>query len=294
MGVSEFTGIIGKGIDLGNVGDIGFCEALQYFGEDPQIKIIAIHMEGIDQGKEFLSLASRIVKKKPIIIHKTGMGETGAKAAASHTGSMVGNYRLYKAALEQAGVIFLEEDGKMSHAVKTLLHLPTMKGDNVAIISVSGGAGIMGSDGLERCGLKHASLSPETINQIAKLSPEWMSLGNPLDIWPAVMLHGLQKVYSLALKAALNDPNVDGVVCIAISPDLPGYSFLDISETLNRVVEEEMSSKPVIAWLYGPNTPEISERIESKKRIMVYPTLDIAMWSLTLLRDRHEILTTET
>ena len=289
VGVNEFSGMIGKGIDLGNACDIGFYEALKYFGEDPQIKIIAIHMEGIDQGKEFLSLASRIVKEKPIIIHKTGKSAKGAKAATSHTGSMAGNYQVYKAALKQAGVIFLEEDGKMSHAVKTLLHLPTMKGDGVAIITFSGGAGIMGSDGLERYGLKHVSLSPDTIHQIAELSPDWMSLGNPLDIWPAVMLHGVHKVYSLALKAVLNDPDVDGVICIAISPKLPEFNFLDISEPLNRVVEE-MPSKPVIAWIYGPNTPEIGDRLESKKRIMVYPSLEIATWSLSLLRDRYKIV----
>ncbi|MBE9593908.1 MAG: CoA-binding protein, partial [Proteobacteria bacterium] len=67
VGALEFSGTIGKGIDVGNACDIGFCEALSYLGEDPDIKIIAIHMEGLNKGKEFFSLARRIVKKKPII-----------------------------------------------------------------------------------------------------------------------------------------------------------------------------------------------------------------------------------
>jgi acyl-CoA synthetase (NDP forming) len=100
----------------------------------------------------------------------------------------------------------------------------------------------------------------------------------------------VHKVYKLALRAVLNDPNADGVICIAISPKLPEFNFLDIAEPLNRVMEEEMPSKPVIAWVYGPNTPEIADRLESKKRIMVYPSLDIASWSLSLLRDRYKIL----
>jgi len=100
------------------------------------------------------------------------------------------------------------------------------------------------------------------------------------------MLHGTHKAYSVALKAVLNDPSVDGVICIAIAPMIPEFSFLDVSETLNRVMQEA-PPKPVIAWLYGPNQREISKRFESKKTIMIYPTLEMAAWSLSLLKERH-------
>jgi len=246
-------------------------------------------MEGLNQGKKFLSLAKRVVKEKPIIIYKTGSSETGAKAAMSHTGSMAGNYQVCKAALRQTGVTLLEESGQMSHAVKTLLNLPVMKGNRVAVITYSGGAGIMGSDGLERHGLKLASLSPETIHAVAELSPEWMPLGNPLDVWPAIMIHDAHKSCSVALRAVLNDPNVDGVMCIALAP-MPEFSFLDLSEPLNKVMEEFPPDKPVITWSYGPNTKEVGQRFESKKRIMNYPTLELAAWALSLLRDRHKIV----
>ena len=76
----------------------------------------------------------------------------------------------------------------MPHAVKTLLNLPPMRGNRVAVVTYSGGAGIMSSDGLERYGLELASLSPGTIRKVAELSPHWMPLGNPLDIWPAIWL----------------------------------------------------------------------------------------------------------
>ena len=289
VGALEFSRNIGKGIDIGNACDIGFYEALKYLGEDPEIRIVAIHMEGVNQGKEFVALAGKIVKEKPVIIHKTGSSEKGAEAAISHSGSMAGNYQVYKAALKQAGVTFLEEDGQMVYAVKTLLHLPPMKGDRVAVITFSGAAGIMTSDSLERYGLKLATLSPETIDKIAQLSPEWMPLGNPLDIWPAVMLHGTDKAYSMALKAVLKDPHVDGVICVAIGPEIPEFSFLDVSDALKKVTDQ-LPDKPVAAWLYGPNPGEIGEKLESTKRIMVYPTLEVASWALSLLRDRYEVL----
>jgi acyl-CoA synthetase (NDP forming) len=75
VGAVEFSGTIGKGIDIGNACDIGFYDALRYLGEDQDIKIIAIHMEGLNQAKEFVSLAARVVKEKPIILLKTGSSE---------------------------------------------------------------------------------------------------------------------------------------------------------------------------------------------------------------------------
>jgi len=283
VGAQEFSGTIGKGIDIGNACDIGFYEALKYLGNDPDIRIIAIHMEGLTKGEKFLSLAKKVVKKKPIIILKTGSSETGAKAAISHSATMAGNYQIYKASLKQAGVVFLESDGQMIHAVKSVLNLPALKGNRIAVITYSGAAGIMVSDALERYNLELSALYPETIQEVAKLSPDWMPLANPLDIWPAVMKHGTGKAYSIALKAVMNDPQVDGVICIAIAPRLPEFSFLEVSKSLNTVIEE-LPDKPVVAWLYGPNPEEISTKFEKKKRIMIYPTLDLAAWSLSLLR----------
>jgi acetyltransferase len=177
----------------------------------------------------------------------------------------------------------------MPHAMKTLANLPVMQGNRVGVITYSGGAGIMVSDGLEKHNLCLAAFSAGTIDQLAALSPQWLPLTNPLDIWPAVMLYGARRAYSVALKAVLNDPEVDGVICIAIAP-LPEFSFLDVSETLNAVMDESPTRKPVIVWTYGPNTAEVQKRFESRNRIMVYPTLELATWALSLLRDRYKAI----
>ena len=289
VGTDKFSGGIGKGVDLGNACDIGFYDVLKYLAEDPCIKVIAIHMEGLNQGQEFLALAGRVVRDKPIVIHKSGSSQTGARAAMSHTGSMAGNYQLLKAALHQTGVTFLEDGGHMPHAVKTVLNLPPMKGKRVAVITYSGGAGIMISDGLEKHGLQLAALSTETLDAVVKMSPGWMPLSNPLDIWPAVMVHGAHKAYSTALRAVIKDPNVDGIICVAIAP-LPEFSFLDVSGPLNEVMEEMPADKPVIAWIYGPNTREVQKSFEAQNRIMIYPTLDLAARALSWLRDRFRAI----
>ncbi|GAG29112.1 unnamed protein product [marine sediment metagenome] len=174
-------------------------------------------------------------------------------------------------------------------AVKSLLHLPPMKGNRVAVITPTGAGGIMVSDALERYGLKMASLSETTIKQIADLSPEWMPLANPLDIWPAAMKHKLKDVYAIALKAVLDDHNVDGVLCISIAPEITESAFLDVSEIINGVVSK-LPDKPVVAWLYGPNQKEINEKLERKERVGAYQTIERAVWSLSLLRERQQFL----
>ena len=290
VGPTKFSGMIGKGVDLGNSCDVGFYDMLKYYADDPDIAVIAIHMEGLNQGKEFLSLAARVVKEKPIVVHKTGSSATGAKAAMSHTGSMAGNYQLLRAAMKQAGVTFLEEGGQMPYAVKTLLNLPPLKGNRIAVITYSGGAGIMISDGLDKHGFQLADLNEKVIDRVAALSPGWMPLSNPLDIWPAVMVHGAAKAYSEALEAVLKDPGVDGVMCVAIAP-LPEFSFLNVSGTLNEVVAAVPPEKPVIGWIYGPNIPEVQKQFESNNRIMIYPTLELATQALAWLRDRYRVIT---
>jgi acetyltransferase len=289
VGAANFSGQIGKGIDLGNASDIGFYEALEYLGDDPDIQIIAAHMEGLERTRDFLSVAARVSKTKPVLVLKTGKSETGARAVASHTGALAGHFKIYQAALKQAGVLFLDEDWQMSQAVRTLLHQPPMAGDRVAVITVTGAGGIMVSDAFEKYGLRLATLAQDTIQAVADMSPEWMPLGNPLDIWPAVMRHSLKEVYPVALKAVMADPGVDAVLIMSIAPDLPPFEFLDVSEGVNRVLTGA-EDKPVVAWLYGPNRDGVGRRFEQEDKILVYGSIEQLAWSLGLLRERGKFL----
>ncbi len=126
-----------------------------------------------------------------------------------------------------------------------------MWGKQGAVITLSGGAGIMCSDGLERRGLELAELSTMTVEELADLPPDWMPLGSPLGIWTAVMLHGARKAYLTILKAVLNDPNVDRIMCIVIAP-LPEFSFLDVSVVLNNIMEELSLSSPLSPGFTDP------------------------------------------
>jgi len=289
VGAKRFIGAIGKGIDIGNACDIGFYECLRWLGDDCDIKLIVLHMEGIEQGREFMRLASQIAREKPILVLKTGSSETGSKAAISHSGSIAGDYQVYRSALRQAGLILLDDGDKMKDAVKTLLNLPSMKGNRVAVLTITGAGGIMASDAIERYGLKAAKFSDETLEHIKRLFPDWIHVGNPTDLWPAVMNHGIKHAYSKTLENVLQDPNVDGLLCISVAMNLPEYEDLNISEELNQVISKN-NRKPVVMWLYGPNTDEISTRVERYGQIMTYQSIEKAAWALSLLWDREKIL----
>ena len=96
---------IGKGIDLGNACDVGFVESLEYFEQDDEIKVVALHIEGVRDAKGFIAVAQHIAQKKPVLALKTGRSEHAAAAAQSHTGSLVGKDEVWEAAMKQTGII---------------------------------------------------------------------------------------------------------------------------------------------------------------------------------------------
>jgi acetyltransferase len=289
VGARVFTGQVGKGIDIGNGCDVDFADALEYFEEDPEIRIIFVHAEGLKDGRRFFQVAQRVSGQKPIIAMKTARTQRSARAAASHSGSMTGDHEVCEAAFRQAGVISARDSAHAMDLTKILLHLPPMEGNRMGLITFTGGGGIMLIDSLQEYGLELSDLSPSTIRQIKDLSPEWMPIQNPLDIWPALMKHGLEHVYGVALEAMLGDANVDGVICIAIAPDLPDNAFLDATGVIQRTAAA-VPQKPVVAWLYGPNQPLVSERLEEGGKVMTFPTLPRAARALAALWERGNFL----
>lgn len=100
----DIFGGVGYGVDIGNASDLGFNEVLEFFGREERIEVIGLHMEGIRGGRQFMELSREIVRKKPVIVYKTGRTREGAHAASSHSGSLAGEDHVYGAAFKQAGI----------------------------------------------------------------------------------------------------------------------------------------------------------------------------------------------
>jgi acyl-CoA synthetase (NDP forming) len=289
VGSPIFTGMMGKGIDVGNGCDLDFADALEYFGADEEIRVIFIQIEGMRQGKRFFEVARTVARAKPILGMKTARSPEGARAASSHSGSMVGNHEVFDAAFRQAGIIAVRNQEEVLDFTKAFLHLRPMNGNRLGVITFTGAGGIMMVDTFQDHGLDLVDFSPNTIWRIKELSPSWMSIGNPMDIWPALMKHGMNKVYRTALENILRDPLVDAVVCIAIAPLLPEQEYLDVTGIIKETAAC-FSQKPVVAWLYGQNQEEVSRALEEGGRVLAFPTLARVARTLAALYRRGQFL----
>lgn len=275
VGVSHLIGGMGIGLDVGNACDVSIVECLEWLGSDDRLKVIALHAEELRAGREFIQVAERVSRRIPIVALKTGRSSEGARAAASHSGAMAGEDRVVDAALRKAGVIRVEETQDQADLVRAFERLPPMKGNRVAVVTLTGAGGIVLLDAMERHGLHLAKLTDETLNDIQSLSPAWMPLSNPIDIWPAVMKNGMHKAYGTALKDALADPGVDGVLCIALGLEEAEQENLGAEEVIQDLSEKY--DKPVVAWLYGSRNEETTRLLARHGRALPVPSLERAV-----------------
>lgn len=273
MGFPHFK-FIGKCLDLGNAADIDIVDALEYFCTDPQVEVIAMHMEGIkhSKGKRFIMVAKEAVRRKPVIVLKTGKSERGARAVASHTGSMSGTDSIYSGVFKQCGIIRANDIDEFTDLCRAFLSLPLLCDNRIGVITGSGGIGIAVTDICEQSGLRLAKLSNNTISGLQKFFPAWFSVDNPLDIAPAatIMGHPRQQTYRMALRYLLRDENVDAVIFVG-HPISPGESWNPSRPAIE--VGREFPQKPILFWLYGHYAQKVSTQIEKESTLMVCPSV---------------------
>jgi len=263
VGMSKF-------ISLGNMTDLDESDFMEYLKDDKATKVITAYLEGVKDGRKFLEAARNATKKKPVVILKSGRTEAGAKAAASHTGSLAGSYTIYQAAFEQTGVLEARSMRQLFNYAKALTMQKPAKGDRVAIVTNGGGAGVMMSDGVLEVGLKMADLSEETKEKFAKAIvegklPAHMSYKNPIDI----IGDAPSRRYEVAMRYALEDENVDVLAVIALfqSPALDD----GIVEAVGRMQEY---GKPVVFIAPGGVYPEKMARRIEKTGVPVFETVE--------------------
>ena len=243
---------ISKICDFGNKCDVNEVDILPYLADDPSTDVICMHLEDIRDGQRFGQVAKEVVARKPVLVLKPGRTEAGAKAASSHTGSLAGDDVIYENALKQAGVIRLRTWREYWDIPKALSLQPLAKGNRVAIITATGGAGVMLTDAAAEAGLIPATFTPATRTHLHTLSPRWGS--NPVDVGPQMSLRDNPfAVYSEVVPVVLSDPNVDclAVVCHFGSPIVKVLT--ELAPTIAKI------SKPVTVFGYGIDLADMQE-----------------------------------
>lgn len=199
-----------KMVSLGNKADITETEVLKFLGDDPDTDVIAGYIEGVKDGMEFLSVSMEVSKRKPIIILKSGNSDAGARAVSSHTGTLAGMEKVYKAAFTKSSIIRANTIEELLNYAKVFSCQPLPKENRLAIITNAGGPGIIAADACEISSVKMATFSNGTIKKLRESLPPICSIYNPVD----VVGDADAKRYSIALTAVAEDEGVDGILVI--------------------------------------------------------------------------------
>jgi len=186
-------------VSAGNESDLGAGEFMDYMVQDASTDVILLFIEGIRDVEKFLVAARRAAEmRKPVIVTKVGRSGAGERAAASHTASMAGWSAAYDAVFAKYGFIVSNDLDEAVTIAAVLTTSPLPKGDRVAVLTVSGGAGIWGADTVSMQGLKVPELSQAVQNQIKQWMPSYGAAGNPIDVTAqGVSSGGLQKTIDL-------------------------------------------------------------------------------------------------
>jgi len=171
-----------EGFSVGNEAMADITDCIEYLGLCPNTKVIALYIEGIKRGREFVRVAREVSKKKPIVAYYVGGSEAGSKAGLSHTGAMAGPDLLYDGIFKQCGIVRASSAEELFDMCFVLGTQPVPKGDRVAVLTHSGGPGAAAADTIDRSGLKLANFSAETLQRLAGLLPRTAQMGNPVDL----------------------------------------------------------------------------------------------------------------
>jgi acetyltransferase len=253
LGISKF-------ISIGNMVDINQADILRYLSTDNDTQVIALFIEDIRDGQEFMEAASEVSRLKPIVAFKAGRSEAGTRAAKSHTGAMAGSYEVYEAAFKQSGVISAlntEEFFDVTMALSSWYGcLP--KNNKLAILTISGGPSVTASDTCEEIGLGVPKFSEKTREQIRKYIPFFGADSNPVDMTPQMNPNN----YDACVDTAFSLKEIGGAIAINVGLDRTKFASAFVKAS-------QKHTKPVVSFTI--DTPELS-KVFNQNKIPIYPT----------------------
>ena len=244
MGFSRF-------VSLGNKALLDEAAVLRFLGADPHTKVILGYCESVDDGAEFMAAAREVSSRKPVLMLKAGSTAAGARAVSAHTGAASGSPAAYRAAFRQSGVLQVDEAAQLFGLAQAFATQPLPAGPGLAILTNSGGPGILAADACARSSLTLPRPSTETLGRLTEILPSFASAYNPVDILGDA---GPER-YRAALDALLADTQTHAVL-VLLTP-----TALAQAEATARAVVEAASGpenapphgrpKPVAACFMG-------------------------------------------
>ncbi|ALM75986.1 acetate--CoA ligase family protein [Thermococcus barophilus] len=265
-------------VSYGNAADLTESDFLRYFADDRNTKAIALYIEGVKDGRKFIDALKYATPKKPVIILKAGKSRSGSRAAQSHTGSLAGSYEIYKAAFNQFGAIEVEEMEELFDAAK-VFEMYDKAGRRIAIITNSGGPGVLATDKAESLGLEIAKLGEKTIKALREFLPPQCSVKNPIDLIADADYERYKKTIEIVGK----DENVDALLVICVPP-----IFIP-SEEIAKAIIDAKCDKPIIVNFMAGELVRDGVKLLAERGIKNFQTPERAAKALYWLSLREKV-----
>lgn len=263
IGISKFA-------MLGNKSDIDEADLIDYLADDDETGVIALYLEGVENGREFLEAAKKAAEEKPVVVLKGGRSERGAEAVKSHTQSLAGEYKIFKSACKQAGLIQVESIGELYNICKGLAALPKPEQKNTVIITSSGGSGILSADAAENLDINLIDLPEKSVERLEESLPSECILKNPLDLTGSATA----EMYDEAIKILARYKDVRSLIVIVGDP-ISGIA---------DVIKERFERVTMVPVMLGMGEEGIEEKEKLKEAgIPVFPDPEGAMKALGAL-----------
>jgi acyl-CoA synthetase (NDP forming) len=267
-----------KFVSYGNRVDIGEVELLDYLEGDPHTEVIALYLESLQNGRAFMQALRRVTRRKPVVIIKAGRSTSGLRAASSHTGSLAGSDDIFEAMIRQSGAIRVPGIEEMLDLCHGLSSLPPLGGNRLAVVTNSGGPGILTSDRAEELGLEVRE-SPEKLRkQLAEFLPGHSAFANPIDL----TVEGTREGYRRTLEQVLAS-EYDAAIAINVATP-----FLDSADLAQGIVEAACSQKhpkPVAAVFMAGQIVERGIETLTRGGIPAFPTGERAAFVLARMHE---------
>jgi acyl-CoA synthetase (NDP forming) len=283
-----------KAVSFGNATVLDEADFLEFMATDPKIRVIAMYLEGVQDGRRFFRVAKQVNRSKPVIIWKGGETEAGAATAASHTGALSSEWRIWEAFFRQTGATSVRSMDEWADAILAFARLPAPGGKGVFVMGGGGGNSVAHGDACIREGLDVPRLSETTMARLRESVPVAGSIaGNPLDMFRVFQDSAyLGEVLDLVYR----DPAIAMVIIDRVIPrkifhlpDLPDPT----PETIRVLKSKEQSKPTVFSVDSGGGDPDLAERGAALRarfceaEIPAYPATRRAARALARLHRYH-------
>jgi acetate---CoA ligase (ADP-forming) len=288
------NGLLGSGlgcsyiVSVGNETCLDALDALGRVIEQPDVRAVALYIEGLDRAARLLAIAERARDRGvQIVVLKAGRSEVGRQATASHTGKIASSHAIYRELLEQAGIVSVDSLRDLAAAMEVLAYLPNPRSSEggkggVSVMSSSGGAAALLADLSADHGLHMTEFSAQTVARLGEVLPDFGSKANPIDLTGQVNTD--RELFRKTGEAVVADPGTEAVI---VQFSSSGRRYM--SE--NREVFKAMArSAPVVVSFIGEMMePEV--RQDSREAgVLLSPDPCVSMWALSLLYRRKQSL----